>query len=155
MNGDFEDGPGVAWGQSSTRPGAELIKPNVGHYYSWGAELGGQNNSTDGISQLVYMPSTTTFAFVSFRVKMKTWDSSTQVHDELVAVLADLGGNILAILATYDNTGYQYLWTKLYSPDLSAYRGQWLVLIVMAHCDDNWATTTFYVDDVSFLAEVP
>ena len=151
LNGDFEDGS-IHWGQVSNGYDVNLIKDDVGQYYSWGAELGGRFGAEDFLVQFTTIPSDAILAWVAFDVKMKSFESSDTPRSAMLASLIDSSGNVLASLGYYDNTMTSYLWTRKYSGDLTEYRGR---IVGVAFLAVTEGLTTFYIDDVSFGVERP
>lgn len=149
LNGDFEQGA-VYWEQASNGVGVELIQEGVGRWGSWGAELGGRFYAEDGIRQAVYIPADAQLAFVGFSVKMTTLESASEVRSVLGGGLTHSDGSVLCWLGFYDNTDTAYIWNRLYSPDLTTYRGQTIWVAAAAATE---GLTTFYLDDFTFLVE--
>lgn len=151
LNGDFEQGS-VHWGQTSNGIDVALIQEDVGRWSSWGAKLGGRFYAEDAIAQPVYIPTDAQLAFVGFSVKMTTFESTTESHSTLIVSLHANDTSVLSLLGSYDNTDTSYIWTRLYSGDLTPHRGQ--TVWVMASVQTE-GLTTFYLDDFTFLVERP
>lgn len=151
LNGDFEDGS-VHWDQVSNGYDVNLIKNDVGQFFSWGAELGGRFGAQDLLVQFATIPSDALLAWVAFDVKMKSFESSDTPRSAMLASLIDSSGNVLASLGYYNNTMTSYLWTRKYSGDLTEYRGR---IVGVAFLAVTEGLTTFYIDDVSFGVERP
>lgn len=150
-NGDFVRG--AAYWEQESNGDAALIQEGVGTSESWGAKLGGRPNAEDRIRQLVYIPDVAQHAYMWFSVMMTTEESASEARSVLRVGLTRSDGSPLCEFGFYDNTDTANAWDYIYSPDLAAYRGQ--TVWVAAVATTEGLTTTFYLDDFAFRAELP
>jgi hypothetical protein len=144
VNGDFEQGHGAGWGESSNH-GRELIVdsatlPATPHSGSWGAWLGGNNNENSSLSQLITIPSSNPLLTFWFWI-----DSQDYCGHDFVEVL--VGGTYLLSYTpcTTTTTGG---WVQQ-DLDLGAYSGQTLVLEFVITTDST-LNSNIFIDDITF-----
>jgi kumamolisin len=143
-NGGFEAGA-VGWTQSSAG-GYALISGFYPHAGQWGAFLGGANDADDALSQQIQLPA----AAVS--ITLTAWwaiatEEAEMGFDRLTATVRRPDGTLAAELWTVDSSAAVNVWQPA-ETDLTAYRGQTLVLQFRATTDAS-NPTDFYLDDIS------
>ncbi|WP_374711468.1 S8 family serine peptidase [Symbiobacterium terraclitae] len=142
QNGGFENGT-APWAQSSSG-GYQLIDttlPRTGSYSAW---LGGYNNGTDAISQVVTVPQNGTLTFWWY---MSSQEGSAIAYDYLRVRLYSQNGTLLATVATHSNRDTRNQWVQD-TINLSAYAGQ-TVRLEFSATNDAILPTSFFIDDVS------
>jgi hypothetical protein len=95
--------------------------------------------ATDTIFQRVAIPPTATSATFSYWLRVMTDEPGPDANDILTVQVLDAAGNLLDTLATYSNLDagpYAH-----YSFDLSAYRGQAIVLLMTGTENDSLQTS--------------
>ena len=128
------------------------IFPHAGTNY---AALGASNSETDTLTQTLTIPSTATFASLTFWANVVTQESANSGPFDFCHVeIHNSSGTLLATPLTLDNnssasssnTAGTYF--KPAAVDLSAYKGQTIQLVFHVTTDSS-LPTTFRIDDVS------
>ncbi|MFC1879171.1 S8 family serine peptidase [Chloroflexota bacterium] len=145
-NGDFESGPDQWVLQQATRVAA----PAPGHG-TWSLKLGGTNNLSYLAYQTISIPAGAPRAELSFWWYMTTNETSSPDGHPWDYFYAEVRNTSGAVLATFDyrSDGWRVSrWMKSENIDLSAWAGQTVRLAFYA-TNDEYNTTSFYVDDIS------
>ncbi len=141
VNGNFESGRNVGWGESSSHNYA-LVMTGVGQNTTWGAWLGGANAEISEITQNYTVPAAG--GSLSYAYKITSTDSCgydygyVKVHNTNLKTY-----NLCSSNAT---SGFVQG-----SASLSAYAGQTVTLKFRATTDVS-LTSSFYIDNVTFAA---
>ncbi|MEW5868602.1 MAG: hypothetical protein AB1894_04950, partial [Chloroflexota bacterium] len=146
-NGDFEQGAGVGW-QETSSTGQTLVLssglPVAAHGGSWAARLGVVNNETSRLYQQVTIPSS------NHHLNFWYWiDSADVCGYDYAYVIVNSTTMQTWDLCTTTNTGG---WTKA-TLDLSAYIGQTVTLEFQVSNDIVY-TSNLFIDDVAFAASL-
>jgi hypothetical protein len=151
-NGDFELGRNGDWADSSSvgynligeyTPGATPL-PHSGDWLAW---LGGIENETALLSQVVTLPSDTP---IYLHYDYQVWSDKAACNADwmrLYAGATELESRGLCSAAATDD------WMAA-SVDLSAYAGQAITIAFEVTTDSSEDTSSFFIDDVS-LARTP
>jgi len=119
---------------------------------SWLAWLNGYGSTeTDTVEQAVTIPANATTATFSFYLKVVTNDGTTTAYDTLKVTLID-GSGASHTLATYSNKNAATSGYVQKSFDVLAYKGQ-TVTVKFTGAEDSSNSTSFYIDDVSLMAD--
>ncbi len=159
-SGNLLGNPGFESGEATwTQVPAGTITTNnssIAHSGSWYGWLGGYDNGTDTLFQDVTIPASASAARVQFWYRIATLETtSATVYDKMTVTLANPAtGATLATLATFSNLNASSGWVLSPAYDVSAFRGQTVRLKFLATTDFS-NITSFFVDDVSFAADVP
>jgi photosystem II stability/assembly factor-like uncharacterized protein len=147
INGDFEQGSGTGWSESSAL-GYPLIgssglpstlSPRSGSYVAW---LGGDNNETSDLSQSFDIPSGIP-VYLHYYYQLRA--NETVCGADVASVLVNDTVVAQGDLCTSNNTS---AW-QLGSVDMASYAGQ--NVTVHFHATTDYAdSSSFFVDDVSF-----
>jgi len=153
-DGGFELGTASPWLQSSTG-GYQLIRYGIGNTAGhFAAALCGYNGGRDAIAQFVTIPANTIQGGTAFAWSMVTLDNPAIAKDFLSLWLLDASSQKLVQIGGVDNRYANGQWMVQTSADLAPYRG--LTVAVHFECtNDLTFSTEWYVDDVSFLVQVP
>ncbi len=147
VNGSFEQGTTGWTGTTATITTSRT--PYDGTRHAWLA--GNGKTATENLVQTVTIPADATKATLSFAVFITTSETENVVYDTLKVQVRNSSGTVLSTLATLSNlnktTGY-----KLYSYDLTAYKGQTVQVNFLATEDASLATS-FDLDAVKVLVE--
>jgi len=126
--------------------------PHTGSNY---AELGGANNETDTLTQVVTVPSTASSVSLTFWVNVTSQETSTtRAFDLLHVEVHNTSGSLLSTPLTLDNrdrskdSNADGTYFQPAAIDLSSFKGQTIRLVFNA-TDDFELVTVFRVDDVS------
>ncbi len=151
-NGDFEQGPGVAWSEQSSNdfalvvPDNELtrITPHGGTYAAW---LGGGTSETSVLSQTMSIRDAHVFTTLRFFY----WIGSEETTCGNDTTTVGFGGNELMAtdLCTETDTGS---WQEKIV-DMTLYNGQTHDLVFTTATDQE-NTSDFYLDDIA-ITQVP
>jgi hypothetical protein len=146
LNGDFELGRNAGWQENSSHGWVLIMDqstlPKLPHSGSWAAWLGGGDNETAAISQLIAVKTGGT------HLRFWYWtDSGGACGSDFGYVR--INGNIVHTwsLCTVYNT---FTWVEL-NLDLSAYVGLNVTLEISV-VTDGTDTSSLFIDDVSFAA---
>ena len=142
VNGGFESGT-APWTQTSSG-GYALITTTRPHAGAYSAYLGGYNNATEALNQLVTVPANGTLRYWWY---MTTQESGSTVWDRLQVRVLNASGALLATLRTWSNASGAGLWRQD-ALTLGAYAGQ-QVRIEFRATTDSSLPSSFFVDDVS------
>ncbi|MBN1888310.1 MAG: hypothetical protein JW850_09980 [Thermoflexales bacterium] len=147
VNGDFEQGSGTGWSESSAL-GYGLIgssglpstlSPRSGSYVAW---LGGDNNETSDLSQSFAIPSGIA-VYLHYYYQLRA--DETVCGSDVASVLVNDTVVAQGDLCTSNNTSS---W-QLFTVDMASYAGQ--NVTVHFHATTDFADfSSFFVDDVSF-----
>ncbi len=151
VNGDFESEGG--WDEYSAQ-GLHLIStfpPPSQSYHSGthGAYLADYNNAHDRISQSVTIPVDAVSATLTYWWQVDTEESSDLARDVMSVTLDSSLGTPIAVLHVYSNLDAGAVWHQE-DIDVSAYKGQTLILRFDARTDAS-LPTGFFVDDVALV----
>jgi hypothetical protein len=119
---------------------------HTGNFAFW---MGGYRNADDALFQSVVIPPVQS-ATLSYWWNMHSLDDDAVARDLLVVSLRSVGGEVLEVVDTLDNTMDRDTWVQA-SFDLSDYRGMSLVLH-MSCLGDGDHVTSFFIDDVELPA---
>jgi hypothetical protein len=147
-NPGFESGAG-SWTQASSAGTAIITNDSsIARSGSWYAWLGGSDNLTDTLSQVLVIPSGA--ARVQFWYRIATSETtSTSAFDRLTISVANAtSGAALATLGTFSNLDVTTGWVQSPVYDLSAFAGQSVRLQFRATTDIS-NSTSFRIDDVT------
>ncbi|MCX7830992.1 MAG: immune inhibitor A [Acidobacteria bacterium] len=139
-------GTSHTWRTTVTTP----VAPHAGSYQ---AQLCGYsstyyNSQTDYLKQTVTIPSAATAAKVNFWYYIKTTETTTSTaYDKLTVYITNTSGTTLATLTTLSNLNKTTAWTQKTNLDLSAYKGQTIVLVFQGTSDSSLGTI-FCIDDI-------
>ncbi|MCM2329642.1 MAG: choice-of-anchor J domain-containing protein, partial [Lysobacter sp.] len=152
-NGGFESGSS-GWTQQASG-GDPIIYSNAslartGSGVAW---LAGYNSATDALSQTITVPSGATSASLRFWYRITTNETIPGAWDTLEVQVLNSGGTVLQTLATYSNQNASASWQQSSTFNLAAYAGQTIRIRFLATTDSS-LTTSFYIDDITLLAEV-
>lgn len=150
QNGDFEQGPGVGW-QESSSGGYELITTDNPHTGNYSAYLCGYSSCRDSISQDFTIPDGASSLTIDFWWFGETDRTSSRCVDKFTATVLDSNGNLIGKLKSACNTNADQNWHEVQvdaSSLLSNYAGQTVTLVFAATTSSSNATTAFFVDDV-------
>ena len=128
------------------RSGATTYSGAVQHAGTNSAWLGGYDNATDGVYQVVILPSNTTASTLTYWWYMETTETD-HPHDYLYVEILDSEGQLLDTLETRSDGDQAGTWQSSVL-DLSTYVGQTISLSFRLQANDS-AYTSFYLDDVS------
>ncbi len=118
---------------------------------SWLAWLNGYGSTeTDTLQQSVSIPADATSATLSFDLEVLSDDGTSVAYDTLTCSLVDASG-VSHTLGTYSNRDSAVSGYARKTFDVLAYKGQ-TVTIVFKGSEDYSNATSFYIDDVSLLA---
>ncbi len=155
-NGSFSSGFS-GWTQNGTAWAGTSLSNY--HTYPGYAALGVDNNgypkeNADGaFHQTISIPANATAATLSFWYYITTHETGYAVNDKLFVSIRDSYGNFIAYTAILSNvnktTGYVQ---KTF--DLSYYKGQ-TIQVRFGAVTNSSNTTTFRIDDVSVIADIP
>lgn len=148
VNGGFEQN-GQSWTQAPNPANRSLISDFYRKSGTRSADMGGQNNTQDRLSQTVTLPSDVNQITLSYWWAYQTEEPDlTTPFDRLTVQLYRTNGTLLATLVSADYTGLtDWAWNPV-SSSLSQYAGQTVVLRFTAETDGT-RPTRFFVDDVS------
>ena len=119
---------------------------------SWLAWLNGYGKTeTDTVQQSVAIPSDATTATFKFDLKVVTNDGTSTAYDKLYVYLID-GSGTSHTLATYSNKNAAASGYVTKSFNVLDYAGQ-TVTIKFKGSEDSSNSTSFYIDDVSLMAD--
>jgi hypothetical protein len=149
-NGGFE-AQSAGWVQSSAG-GYNLISTFYPHTGSWGAYLGGANNSDDRLSQQIIVPPNV------ISVSLTAWwaiatEESGAGFDWLTLSLLEPNSALLQDVFTVDSSATGNQWDQA-EANLTQYAGQTIVLRFQTTTNAS-SPTDFYVDDISVIACPP
>ena len=99
------------------------------------------------------MPSGATSATLRYWYRITTAETIPGAWDTLEVQVLNSGGTVLQTLATYSNQNANSAWQQSSAFNLAAYAGQTIRIRFLATTDSS-LTTSFYIDDISLLAEV-
>ncbi|NMB98704.1 MAG: hypothetical protein GYA35_00300, partial [Thermoanaerobaculaceae bacterium] len=106
------------------------------------------NSQTDYLKQTVTIPSTATAAKLNFWYYIKTQETTTSTaYDKLTVYITNTSGTTLATLTTLSNLNKTTAWTQKTNLDLSAYKGQTIILVFKGTSDSSLGTA-FCIDDI-------
>ena len=155
LNGDLEAGL-LGWQGSaagSALPCCLTRDPTLAHSGSWLAWVSGYGfAATDTLFQRVTIPPTATAATFRYWLSVLTDEPGPAANDTLEVQVLDGSGNLLQTLASYSNLDAGPY--AQYSFDLSAYRGQTIVISMIGTEDDS-LQTSFFMDDFSLQVTTP
>jgi len=145
QNGDFEQGPGVGWGESSAQ-GFDLIVVTFGGNVIaprgvWAAWLGGGNNEDSTLTQQVTVPAGATVLSYYYAVGSEEGGCNFDLASVRVNGTTVEQYGLCASSETGD-------WVNG-TVDLSSYAGQSVALSFMVHTDGS-LNSNFFLDDVTF-----
>lgn len=147
-NGNFELGP-VDWYEYGSpydiiREKADLPKPLLPHSGSWAAWLGGLYDATNGIEQSVAVSSSRPYLSYWY------WSASLDFcgYDDAYVLINN--NDVVDHLQLCDDTDTND-W-KRRTVNLSAYKGQTVVLNFEVSTDDN-RNSNWFIDDISFVTK--
>ncbi len=151
----FESSTGWTWtysGASHTWR-TTVSTPVTAHGGSYKAQLCSYSstyyhNQTEYLKQTVTIPSTATSAKLNFWYYIKTAETTTSTaYDKLTVYVTNTSGTTLKTLVTLSNLNKTSAWTQKTNYDLSAYKGQTIVLIFKGTTDSSLGTM-FLLDDI-------
>ncbi|MEW5871816.1 MAG: C1 family peptidase [Chloroflexota bacterium] len=147
VNGNFEQGAGAGWQESSSNSQALILNsglPIIPHSGSWLGRLGVLNSELSRLYQQVTVPSS------SHNLSFWYWSDSADVcgYDYFYAMVNSTTLQTWN-LCTTTNTGG---WTQV-TLDLSAYAGQNVTLEFRVSTDSS-LLSTLYIDDVAFTSSL-
>ena len=127
------------------------VGPHAGSYKT---SLGAYNgtyyhNQTDTIYQTVAIPATTSSATLSFWYYIVTQETTASTaYDKLTITVESTGGTVLATPLVLSNLNKTAAWTQKTGLDLSAYKGQTVVIKFKVTTDSSLGTG-FMLDDMA------
>lgn len=148
VNGNFEQGNGVGWSESSSG-GFDVVVLNTSnsptlptHSGSWLAWLGGADNETASVYQTVTVPGSA--PYLSYWIYLASQETLGCNYD--IGTVSVNGSTIQSYGLCDDNNTGGYIRQSL---NLSAYAGQ-SVTIAFGITTDSSVNSNFFLDDVSF-----
>lgn len=141
--------PGFEAGNVSWTTTSGVIDTTIGYPHSgyWKAKLNGKGyTSTDYAYQQVSIPSDACSATLDFWVWVDSAENPVAVYDRMNVDLLNTSGTLIATLMTLTNLDKSSGYAER-TLDLSAYKGQTLILRFYG-TEDYSIKTTFFVDDV-------
>jgi Zn-dependent metalloprotease len=147
LNPSFESGATSWSGSTGTIAANGTSQPaHTGTFNAWLCGYG--STHTEYLYQSVAIPSTITSATLTYYLHIDSAETSTSTaYDTFKVQVRNSAGTVLATLSTVSNlnkaTGY-----KLYTFDLSAYKGQ-TVRLDFTGTEDSTLQTSFVLDDVN------
>ena len=106
------------------------------------------NSQTDYLKQTVTIPSNATSAKLNFWYYIKTTETTTSTaYDKLTVYITNTSGTTLKTLITLSNLNKTTAWNQETNLDLSAYKGQTIVLVFKGTTDSSYGTA-FCIDDI-------
>jgi hypothetical protein len=148
INGNFEQGPNVGWGEHSLKgwpvvtPAFDL--PIIPHSDNWAVWLGGDHDENAYVSQNITVPN-------SASLRLFYWIGSSVNQACGLYDFAELkvATSYFTNLYVWDlcNSTNTYGWVPL-DIDLSAYGGQTIAIIIEIHTNGQYYSSLF-IDDVS------
>ena len=147
-NGGFENGS-TSWTESSSG-GYEEVDTSNPHSGTHEAYLCGYNNCTDSLYQTITIPSSVSSVTLTFYDYITTQETSHS-YDFFKVQVRSTSGTVLGTLQSLsDGSGIGKWYKSTFS--LNSYRGQTVQLYFLA-TNDSSNPTSFYLDDVSVLAQ--
>jgi len=143
QNGDFEQGAGNAWQESSTQGWALIMQANdlpiPTHGGNWSAWLGGDNNEIATISQQVQVPTQQT------TLRYYAWSKSSDIcgYDFGRVLVNETVVELFDLCTDTDSNGW-----SLHTVGLSQYAGQTIALRFRVETDISNGSSLF-VDDMT------
>ncbi|CAN5814475.1 hypothetical protein BH10CHL1_BH10CHL1_32090 [soil metagenome] len=141
VNGNFESGRNVGWGETSTNNYALVVR-SVGQSSSWGAWLGGANKEAAEITQNYTVPAAG--GALSYVYKITSTDSCG--YDYGYVKVNNTNLKTYNLCSSNATNGFVQG-----STSLSAYAGQTITLRFRATTDVS-RSSSFYIDNVIFAA---
>lgn len=150
-NPGFENGPA---GWTATADIVSTAASQPARTGAWKAWLGGYGTAhTDRIWQQVALPATATAISLTFFLHIDTEEPSANPYDKLRVRVRAPNGQFLGTLKTFSNLnaapGY-----ILYSLELTQFKGR-TVRLEFEVQEDNGSITSFVLDDLALVVEVP
>ncbi|MDD1615947.1 MAG: M4 family metallopeptidase [Methylococcaceae bacterium] len=149
-NGSFEKGYGVGWSNTTGMQIGTILGQTAFDGTKMAKFCGTGSKMSVALYQSVTIPASTPSAILSYALHIETKDTSTSVASDTFAVqVRNSSGAIVKTLATYSNlnaaTGY-----KVYSLDMTAYKGQTIQLYFLG-AEDAALSTGFILDKVNLM----
>lgn len=149
-NGSFEKGYGVGWSNTTGMQIGTILGQTAYDGTKMAKFCGTGSQMSVALFQSVAIPANASTVTLSFALHVETKETSTGVARDTFAVqIRNSSGAILKTLATYNNvnaaTGY-----KVYSFDLSGYKGQTIQLYFLG-AEDAALSTGFIMDKVNLM----
>ena len=151
LNPGFESGP-VSWNASTTN-GLPVITAylNPASNNGWYAWLCGYDTCADNLSQDVHIPSDAQNAYVRFKYKITTQETSSSIaYDKMTVRIYSPPEAATYTYWTLSNLDATSDWVSTTHYDASAFKGQTIRLQFSATTDAGLATD-FLVDDVALM----
>jgi hypothetical protein len=150
-NGGFESG-GVGWNAAASPAGRALISAFNPFEGALGADLGGQDDTQDRLSQQVMLPVDADSIRLSFWWSLFTEEFPGVQADHLRVTLYSSDGSVLlaSFLAADNDTTESWGWNPI-AGDLMPYAGH-AVQIRITSSTDGLNPTHFFVDSMSITA---
>ena len=149
-NGSFEKGYGVGWSNTSGMQIGTILGQTAYDGTKMAKFCGTGSQMSVGLYQSITIPANASPVTLSYALHIETKETSTSsARDTFAVQIRNSSGAILNTLATYSNlnaaTGY-----KVYSLDLTAYKGQTIQLYFQG-AEDGALSTGFILDKVNLM----
>ena len=149
-NGSFEKGYGVGWSNTSGMQIGTILGQTAYDGTKMAKFCGTGSQMSVGLYQSIAIPANASPVTLSYALHIETKETSTSsARDTFAVQIRNSSGAILNTLATYSNlnaaTGY-----KVYSLDLTAYKGQTIQLYFLG-AEDGALSTGFILDKVNLM----